>query len=134
MLNLTIIGKSIRILAAVGVVTSTLLALAEFNSPGTCPPYPIVGIPTCYIILVIFLAIGGSTFVEDRKSSRVIYFMATLVGLATATWFSGNQIFGTAKCPQFLMIPLCFIAFLTYSTLLFLKYREMLIDSGKAQP
>jgi hypothetical protein len=108
-------------ISSLGVLAALWLSVNELNTAGHCPPYPVLGIPACYLVLVFFLLVLGSHFVKDKKIDSFVFYFGALAGLGTAIWFSTNQLLGTARCPIEFGIPLCFLALPTFATLIVLR-------------
>jgi hypothetical protein len=108
-------------ISSLGILATLWLSANELNTAGHCPPYPLLGIPACYLVLVFFSFVLGAHLVNDKKISSLMFYSGALAGLGTAIWFSINQILDTAHCPVELGIPLCFVALLTFTTLIVLR-------------
>lgn len=115
-------NRWIILLAVLGIIVALYLVINELVTPRFCPLYPIIGIPACYLVTAFFITAFLSLYIEKAKTSLILYYTACLAGLATALWFSSNQILGNTECPKLLGIPLCFVALLTFLALLILAY------------
>ncbi len=110
--------QSILALGGLGIVFSLWLVYSEIVYGNTCPPYPLLGIPACYMVLGFFTLIVLSQHI--KKYERPLFLTGALMGLLTAIWFSISQVIGTAECPKLLGIPLCFVAGITFFVLIFI--------------
>jgi len=112
-------------LSAFGLLITLIVVINEFRTPGFCPCYPLLNVPACYMVSVFFTVVLGSQFIKDARTSSVIFFSGTIVGLVTAIWFSTKQILGTGLCPILfgIPIPLCYVAFFVFVALLLLQFK-----------
>ena len=110
--------KSILAIGGLGIIFSLWLVYNEVVYGETCPPYPFIGIPACYLVLIFFILIVLSQHIP--KYERPLFLSGALLGLLTAIWFSISQVLGVVECPKLLGIPLCFVAGLTFFTLIFI--------------
>jgi len=101
----------IRILLVVILVTAGLIVV-ELQAPGTCPVYPVFGIPACMVMEIYFVFIFGSLFIPYEYIRRVTFYSATLLALGSSIFFSVNEFLGVGSCPRVfsLPIPLCYAA------------------------
>jgi hypothetical protein len=97
------------------------LIYSEIVSPGFCPPYPMIGVPTCYLVAGFFLLVIASQFVGHRLTSSFMFQLGAIAGMATAIWFSVNHVLGKLQCPVLFGLPLCFAAFATFLVLITLN-------------
>lgn len=126
--------KSILALGGLGLLLSAWLVYREAMYGATCPPYPFIGVPACYIVIVFFLLIVLSQHMS--RYERPLFMTGALLGLLTAIWFSISQMLGAAECPKLLGIPLCFVAAITFFVLLFIDslasgQKKMLAENEK---
>lgn len=111
----------IILLSAFAILVTLWLVYSELRIPGHCLPYPVIEIPACYAVLLFFSLVLGSQFVGNKNISTALFYSGSIAGLATAIWFSLNQLMGTAHCPVLFSVPLCFVAFATFLTLIVLN-------------
>lgn len=90
----------------------------ELVSPGFCPPYPVLGIPTCFVMAFYFVLLLASQFVKNSSISSLLFHFSAIAGLATATWFSLNHWQGNMQCPILFGIPLCYAALVDFLVLI----------------
>ena len=107
-------------LTIAGVLVAIYLVINELFSPGYCPAYPIIKVPACIVVLVLFIINLFSLFIKRRAVSRFLFYLSALAGLFTATWFSSNHLLAKLSCPVLFTIPLCFLAFLCFGSLIIL--------------
>ncbi len=113
--KLWIIGISI-----IGIFVAIWLIYNELVAPGFCPSYPLLGIPTCILVLLFFILILISQMLKRTKVRSILFFGGTLWGFFTATWFSMNQLLDNAQCPVLFNIPQCYVALMTFGILMVL--------------
>lgn len=92
--------------SGLGALVSAYLVIMETYSPGSCPL--ILDIPACYPVLVSYILVFVSFFMDKRSARYIIFYLGTLSGLAVAVWFSAGKASGTRTCPELLGIPLCY--------------------------
>jgi len=93
----------------------------ELVIPGFCPPYPVLGIPTCFVMAFYFALVLVSQFVSNRLFSALLFNVGTIAGLATALWFSANNVLGNLQCPTLSGLPICYAALLDFLVLVTLN-------------
>lgn len=99
----------------------------ELVTPGFCPPYPVLGIPTCFVMAFYLALVLASQFVSNRLFSSLLFNVGTIAGLATAAWFSVNNALGHLQCPTLFGLPICYAALLDFLVLVTL-YQARRID------
>jgi hypothetical protein len=103
-------------LGFVGVLLTTWLVASEIFREPTCPL--LFGIPACYLVLAGYIAAAvGAWRPEDRIGDVSFYLGAgavTLIGV----YFSVGQLRGTAECPTFEGLPMCYVSLLAGATML----------------
>ena len=110
----------------IGVVLVSLpfglwLIYNELKTPGFCPPFPVLGIPACFVVSFYFALVLVSQFVKNRTTSNLLFQVGTLAGLATAIWFSVNHALGNSQCPILFGIPICYAALVDFLVLVTLN-------------
>lgn len=113
--------KWIVIISSLSLLVGLWLVVNEVRTPGFCPPFPVIGVPTCYLVLVYFLMVLGSQLVDQRYVRSILFQVGAISGFATAIWFSVHQYLGMAQCPVLFAIPLCYVAFFTFLALITLN-------------
>jgi len=93
----------------------------ELKTPGFCPPYPVLGIPACFVVSFYFALVLVSQFVKNRATSNLLFQVGALAGLATAIWFSVNHALGNIQCPILFGIPICYAALMDFLVLVTLN-------------
>jgi len=93
----------------------------ELKSPGFCPTYPVLGIPACFVVSFYFALVLVSQFVKNRTTSNLLFQFGALAGLATAIWFSVNNVLGNVQCPILIGIPICYAALADFLVLITLN-------------
>lgn len=93
----------------------------ELVSPGFCPPYPVLGIPACFVVAFYFALVLVSQFVPNRSFSTLLFYVGAIAGLATAIWFSVNNALGNLLCPVLFGLPICYAALIDFLVLIALE-------------
>jgi len=93
----------------------------ELKTPGFCPPYPVLGIPACFVVSFYFALVLVSQFVKYRTISSLLFQVGALAGLATAVWFSVNHAMSNIQCPIVFGIPICYAALVDFLLLITLN-------------
>lgn len=111
-------------ISALGVIGAAWLIVLNVQSPGFCPPYPVLGAPACIVMEVYFVLILGSLLVRSPWSDRVFYGV-TSIALLSSIVVSAKEIMGLNDCPRLfgIPIPLCFAVVAGTALLLVLKSR-----------
>ncbi|MEM6997383.1 MAG: hypothetical protein AAF413_00570 [Patescibacteria group bacterium] len=113
---LTKAASSLLFLATLGLV------VAEIFSPGVCPDYPLIGVPACYVMVVLF---GLITFLVFTKYnySRHLFYPAWLIAFISSLYFSYGELANIQDCPRAfgIPIPLCFLVPPSLALILWLK-------------
>lgn len=105
-------------LLIIGIIGSGGLVMEEIRTGNGCPK--IWTIPACIIILICFVI----PFIAHlAKKWNKLYFIFTGLALAIAILASIMQFTGNGECPKLInVIPMCYLSFLIFSTLISLKY------------
>jgi uncharacterized membrane protein len=111
----------ILVITVLAMLVTLWLVYRESQTAGHCPPYPLLGIPACYMVLGFFCFVLAAQFVKDATTGKLVFYSGALAGILTAVWFSSNQVLGSAQCPRELGIPLCYLALLTFTGLIVLR-------------
>lgn len=122
---MTVYKKAIIGISGFSTVAALLLIISELNSVGTCPPFPLFGFPTCYLVFLLYAAVFGSQFTSDKLLTERIFWTATLIGMLTAFWFSTDQLIGLSECPKFNEVPLCYVALIGWGVLMWLHRKDI---------
>ena len=109
--------------SGLGVIVSAYLVIMESYNPGFCPQ--IIDIPACYPVLVAYILVFVSLFIEKRSARYIIFYLGTLAGLSVAVWFSMGYILNTRACPVLFGIPLCYVSLILFVLILILGTIEV---------
>jgi len=101
-----VFGILLFVCALLGIAFSVYLVVNEIFSPGYCPE--IFNIPACYMVIVSFLLVLISLFINKISARMTVFYIGAISGLGIAIWFSIGQIIGSKECPDLFNIPLCF--------------------------
>lgn len=113
--------KWIVLLVLVSLPFGMWLIFNELKTPGYCPPYPVLGIPACFVVSFYFALVLISQFVQNRTISNLIFQVGAIAGLATAIWFSVNHSLGNLHCPIVVGVPICYAALADFLVLITLN-------------
>jgi hypothetical protein len=105
----------VMILSVIGVLVSLYLVFREFFQSGYCPP--LIGIPTCYLTLILYMLVLFSTIKSNIKMFNIGVFSALVI----AIWFTYNHLSGLRQCPILFGIPLCYGSLILAIALLIAK-------------
>jgi hypothetical protein len=123
-------SKIIYILLIIGIISSGNLVLGEISNEGTCPKLGVI--PACYLVFLCFLIplivhiSQGFTLSEAlTKRLNIIYYLFTGFALTLATYASIGQVIGKIQCPKTdFGLPMCYISFVIFLSLVLLKKYE----------
>ena len=91
----------------------------EFTNGDICPK--IMGVPACYIIMGIIITAFITNFMKSEQA-RMLFLLVVVTALSIAIFGSLGEIVGFSKCPRTSGgIPMCFISFGIFVSLLILK-------------
>lgn len=91
--------KYINFILIFMVLATTSLVVAEIQSPGFCPPYPILRIPACMVMLAYFLIMLLGQNMKG-KIGKYVFLIPTIIAISSATYFSYNEIMDLGHCPS----------------------------------
>ena len=120
----------IWIVALFGINGTFGLVREEFTSEDICPK--IVGIPACNIILtcLILIVISQSNLLKDKNR---LFFIGAGVAATIALVGTIGQLMGWLECPKTEGgIPMCFLSWGLFASLLLLKFIEIKSTSHKS--
>jgi len=101
---------------AIGILLSAWLVVSQVFIGPTCPP--LFGIPACWFVVAGYtLATIGAWLAGERIGDVLFYTGAGSVVLI-GIYFSSCQLQGTAQCPTFETLPMCYVSLLAGATLL----------------
>lgn len=109
--------------SGLGAIISAYLVIKESYEPGYCPR--IIDIPACYPVIVCYILVFISLFIDKRSARYIIFYTGTLTGLVIALWFSAGQLMSTRACPPLLHIPLCYGSLVLFAIILILGTIEV---------
>ncbi len=110
---------AINLIIIIGIWGSLGLVVDELKYHNICPK--ILLIPACYIIFICLLlaAIANNL---NLKFASLLYFIGVITALSIATYGTLGEIIGFAECPKTTNgIPMCYISFAIFLSLLSLK-------------
>ena len=101
---------------SIGILLSAWLVVSQVFIGPTCPP--LFGIPACWFVVAGYtLATIGAWLAGERIGDVLFYTGAGSVVLI-GIYFSSCQLQGTAQCPTFETLPMCYVSLLAGATLL----------------
>lgn len=103
-------------LASVGVLLTAWLAISELFREPTCPK--LFGIPACYLVLIAYLAAAIGAWNTGSEFGRVAFMIGAVAVTAIGVYFSVGEIRGTAQCPTFEGLPMCFVSLFAGASML----------------
>jgi len=113
----------IWIVLLVGLWGSFGLAKEDWLIGDVCPK--ILEIPACYIILACF-TLAAFSHTNILGDNFWLYFIGAGIAWSIATFGTVGQIAGWLACPKTAGgIPMCYISFAMFSTLLLLKFGQL---------
>ena len=111
------------ICSGLGAIFSAYLVIMETYNPGFCPK--LIDIPACYPVLVCYILVFVSLFIDKRAARYIIFYLGTFTGLAIGVWFSAGEVTGNRACPELLGIPLCYTSLILFVLILILGALEV---------
>ncbi len=114
-----------RVLCFLLIAGATLLVFKDSQTPGVCPAYPVLDVPTCYIVLIYFLIVTATLYAAPSPKTQILFFAAGALAIATGLYFSTLEITTPGpQCPQLfgIPLPLCFTVAPTMGLVLFLGW------------
>ena len=103
-------------LGFVGVLLTTWLVLSEIFREPTCPP--LFGIPACYLVLAGYVAATVGAWLSEERVGEVSFYVGAGAVTLIGVYFSIGQLRGTAECPTFEGLPMCYVSLLAGATML----------------
>lgn len=103
-------------LASVGVLLTAWLVASEVFRQPTCPP--LLGIPACHLVLIAYLAAAIGAWHTGSTLGRVVFLVGAGAVTVIGIYFSLGEIRGTAQCPTFEGLPMCFVSLLAGASML----------------
>ena len=109
--------------SGLGALFSAYLVIMETYNPGFCPG--LIDMPACYPVLVCYMLVFVSLFIDKRSARYIIFYLGTFTGLAVAVWFTAGKVSGVRVCPQILGVPLCYVSLVLFALILILGAIEV---------
>jgi len=107
---------------------TTNLVWDQYSSGDICPP--VLGIPACYIILACVLAAIVS-HTGALKDKNILFYLGSGIAMIFAVVGSIGNIAQILTCPKTSSsIPMCYISFVMFGTLILLKTLEIRMKHG----
>lgn len=103
-------------LGFVGVLLTSWLVVSEILREPTCPP--LFGIPACYLVLAGYVAATIGAWMSDEPVGEVGFYVGAGAVTLIGVYFSVGQLRGTAECPTFEGLPMCYLSLLAGATML----------------
>ena len=108
----------ITLIFSVGIYGASGLVQQEYQLKQVCPQ--LLSIPACYIIMACLIV---PLIAHIFNFSNKIYFAGTGLALSIATYGAITNLLGYAECPKTSDgIPMCYISFLLFFSLIVLKW------------
>lgn len=103
-------------LASVGVLLTAWLVASELLRQPTCPL--LLGIPACYLVLIAYLTAAIGAWNNGSRSGHTMFLIGAIAVTVIGIHFSLSEIRGTAQCPTFEGLPMCFLSLLAGASML----------------
>lgn len=103
-------------LASVGVLLTSWLVISEMFREPTCPK--LLGVPACYLVLIAYLAAAIGAWNTGSEFGRRAFLIGAFAVTAIGVYFSLGEIRGTAQCPTFEGLPMCFVSLFAGTSML----------------
>lgn len=115
-------------LGFVGVLLTSWLVLSELFVKPTCPP--LIGIPACYLVLMGYALATVGAWLAGEKVGDVLFYVGAGAVVVIAIYFSFSQFQGTAQCPKFEALPMCYVSLFAGATLLAVDLARRRLSAG----
>lgn len=113
---------AILFVALIGLISTMVLAASEIIIGGVCPQ--VLGIPLCYVVLLLISAVVVS-HLKFLPYKNIVFFAAAFFGLTIAVVMSVLQFNDCAQCPKLLeIVPMCYLSIILFGGLIGLKTLE----------
>lgn len=103
-------------MGCIGVLLTAWLVISQLFRGPTCPD--LFGIPACFAVLGGYVLATGAAWFPDSRRAAVVFYASTGATLVIAIWFSYCEASGTASCPTFEGLPMCFTSLLGAATMI----------------
>ena len=103
-------------LASVGALLTSWLVFSELFREPTCPE--LLGIPACYLVLIAYVTAAIGAWSTGSRSGRTMFLIGAIAVTVIGIHFSLGEIRGTARCPTFEGLPMCFVSLLAGASML----------------
>jgi hypothetical protein len=119
-------------LGFVGVLLTGWLAISELFRGPTCPT--LIGVPACYIVLAAYLGATVGAWFSGTTAGNALFVAGAGVVTVVGAWFSIAQVLGSAECPTFEGLPMCYVSLLAGVTMLAIDQVRRRTSSVPADP
>jgi hypothetical protein len=103
-------------LGFVGVLLTSWLVVSHVLLEPICPT--LIGIPACYVLVPAYLAATVGAWRADTSAGSSVFIIGAGAVALIGVWFSLNQVFGGAACPELEGLPMCYVSMLAGATML----------------
>ncbi len=118
-----ILSNLILGISIIGLTSVIVLTAGQLIYGNVCPR--VMTIPACFILLLILIFIVISQLVPFRGGT-VVFFAGSGISWLIAIYASYYQAYGLVECPKFIgEVPMCYLSFIMFTVLMFLKGLEM---------
>ena len=100
----------------VGILLTGWLVFSEVFLEDTCPD--LLGIPACFLVLAGYVAATAGAWMVDSELGDLLLYVGAGVVSAIAVYLSIGQLRGTASCPMFEGLPMCYMSLIAGSSML----------------
>jgi len=103
-------------LGFVGVLLTSWLVLSELFREPTCPV--LFGVPACYPLVGAYAVATGGAWFAGQKIADVLFYTGAGAVVLIGMYFSASQLRGTAECPSFEGLPMCYVSLFAGASML----------------
>jgi hypothetical protein len=100
----------------IGILLTAWLVVSQVFVRPTCPP--LVGIPACWFVLAGYVSATMGAWLAGERVGDVLFYAGAGAVVLIAIYFSSCQLQGTAQCPTFETLPMCYVSLLAGLTLI----------------
>lgn len=100
----------------IGILLSAWLVVSQVFIGPTCPP--LFGIPACWLVVAGYALATVGAWLSGERVGDVLFYTGAGAVVVIAVYFSSCQLQGTAQCPTFETLPMCYVSLLAGLTLI----------------
>lgn len=96
--------------ASIGILLSAWLVVSQLFIGPTCPP--LFGIPACMFVVAGYTLATIGAWLDGERIGDGLFYVGAGAVVVIAVYFSFCQLQGTAQCPTFETLPMCYVSLL----------------------